>query len=213
MHGVGYALEAGREHARSDAVSSLKVKLGLLVAVVGRRGRAARAARLRRPTSRRCWSLPVTVALALGVTQLLAAGMTAPLREMTEAARRMARGDYSGRVRTSATDEVGELARAFNPMAEDLATRRPRAPRPDRHRLPRAAHAADGADRAAGEPRRRRRAAPDADHLGAALDQAERLGRLVDDLLELSRLEAGVVDLDRPGRPAARAGRRVRRRR
>ena len=33
----------------------------------------------------------------------------------------MARGDYTGRVRTSATDEVGQLATAFNRMAEDLA--------------------------------------------------------------------------------------------
>ena len=66
-------------------------------------------------------SLPVTVALALGVTQLLAVGMTSPLREMTAAARRMARGDYSGRVTATSSDEVGELARAFNRMAEDLA--------------------------------------------------------------------------------------------
>ena len=66
--------------------------------------------------------LPVSVALALGVTQLLAAGMVAPLRRMTEVSRAMARGDYSGRVRTSATDEVGQLAAAFNRMAEDLAT-------------------------------------------------------------------------------------------
>ena len=55
------------------------------------------------------------------MTQLLAVGMTSPLREMTAAARRMARGDYSGRVTATSSDEVGELARAFNRMAEDLA--------------------------------------------------------------------------------------------
>ena len=47
--------------------------------------------------------------------------MTSPLREMTAAARRMARGDYAGRVTATSRDEVGELARAFNPMAADLA--------------------------------------------------------------------------------------------
>ena len=67
-------------------------------------------------------SIPVTVLLALGVTQLLAVGMTSPLRQMTEAARRMAAGDYAVRVDTGSTDEVGELARAFNTMAADLAT-------------------------------------------------------------------------------------------
>ena len=67
-------------------------------------------------------SIPVTVLLALGVTQLLAVGMTSPLRQMTEAARRMAAGDYDVRVDDPSTDEVGELARAFNRMAADLAT-------------------------------------------------------------------------------------------
>ena len=47
--------------------------------------------------------------------------MTSPLREMTAAARAMARGDYTRRVRATSRDEVGELARAFNLMAADLA--------------------------------------------------------------------------------------------
>ena len=47
--------------------------------------------------------------------------MTSPLREMTAAARAMARGDYTRRVRATSRDEVGELARAFNQMAADLA--------------------------------------------------------------------------------------------
>ena len=67
-------------------------------------------------------AVPVTVALALAVTQLLAVGMTSPLREMTEATRRMARGDYRARVRADSSDEIGELARAFNQMAAELAT-------------------------------------------------------------------------------------------
>ncbi|SED17656.1 Signal transduction histidine kinase [Nocardioides exalbidus] len=178
-----------------DAVSSLKVKLGLLVAasvvtavLLTLLGSAAHVSPL--------LVLPVSVALALGVTQLLAAGMVAPLRRMTEVTRAMARGDYSGRVRTSATDEVGQLAAAFNTMAEDLAT----VDRERRDLIATVSHElrtpltamtallenlADGVVPA------------DADHLAAALEEAQRLGRLVDDLLQLSRLEAGVVDLDR----------------
>ena len=140
--------------------------------------------------------LPVSVALALGVTQLLAAGMVAPLRRMTEVSRAMARGDYTGRVRTSATDEVGQLATAFNRMAEDLA----RVDRERRDLIATVSHElrtpltamtallenlADGVVPA------------DSQHLGGALEEAQRLGRLVEDLLQLSRLEAGVVDLDR----------------
>ncbi len=66
------------------------------------------------------YTLPVAVLLALAVTQLLARGMTSPLRSMTAAARAMARGDYSRRVQATSRDEVGELARAFNRMAADL---------------------------------------------------------------------------------------------
>ena len=66
------------------------------------------------------YTLPLSVVLALIVTQLLARGMTSPLREMTAAARAMARGDYTRRVRATSRDEVGELAHAFNRMAEDL---------------------------------------------------------------------------------------------
>ncbi len=180
---------------RLQAVSSLKVKLGLLVAtsvvvavLLTLLGSNADVSPL--------LVLPVSVALALGVTQLLAAGMVAPLRRMTEVSRAMARGDYTGRVRTTATDEVGMLADAFNRMAEDLAT----VDRERRDLIATVSHElrtpltamtalletlADGV------------VEPDADRLGAALDQAHRLADLVDDLLQLSRLEAGVVELDR----------------
>ncbi|WP_210437515.1 DUF4153 domain-containing protein [Nocardioides xinjiangensis] len=178
-----------------DTVSSLKVKLGLLVAAsvvtavaLTLLGSAADVPAV--------LVLPVSVALALGVTQLLAAGMVAPLRRMTEVSRAMARGDYSGRVRTNATDEVGQLAAAFNRMAEDLAT----VDRERRDLIATVSHElrtpltamtallenlADGVVPA------------DPEHLRAALDEAQRLGGLVEDLLQLSRLEAGVVDLDR----------------
>ncbi|PKH41980.1 Signal transduction histidine kinase [Nocardioides alpinus] len=177
-----------------DVVSSLKTKLGLLVAasvvtavLLTLLGSAADVSPL--------LVLPVSVALALGVTQLLAAGMVAPLRRMTDVSRAMARGDYSGRVRTSATDEVGQLAAAFNRMAEDLATvdRERRdliATVSHELRTPLTAMTAQLENLADGVVE------PDPAHLGGALDQAQRLGRLVDDLLQLSRLEAGVVELD-----------------
>ena len=144
-------------------------------------------------------AVPVTVALALAVTQLLAVGMTSPLREMTEATRRMARGDYRGRVRADSSDEIGELARAFNQMAAELATvdseqRNLVATVSHELRTPLAAltatleNLADGVRPA------------DAEHLGRAVDQAQRIGALVGDLLELSRRRG------RRGTAAARPG-------
>ena len=176
-----------------DAVASIKVKLGLLVAVsvvvavvVAEVGDAAEVP---------WWaSVPVTVAAALAVTQWLARGMTSPLREMTGAARAMAGGDYSQRVTASSADEVGDLAVAFNAMAADLAAadqerRRLVATVSHELRTPLAAQRAllenlvDGV------------VSPDDEALRGALRQSERLGALVADLLDLSRLDAGVAPL------------------
>ncbi len=137
-------------------------------------------------------SVPVTVGLALMVTQLLAAGLTAPLRQMTEAARAMARGEYDGRVQVTTADEVGELGRAFNSMAEELAT----VDRDRRELIANVAHEVRTPLTALGavlENLADGVVPADADHLAEARDQAERLARLVDSLLDLSRLEAGAT--------------------
>src|SRR5436190_3000698 len=174
-------------------VRSVKVKLGLLVGgsvmvavvvtTIGEAGGVPIAL-----------SVPVTVALALAVTQLLAVGMTSPLREMTEAARRMARGDYRGRVREDSTDEVGELARAFNQMAAELATvdREQRAlvaTVSHELRTPLAGLTAVLENLADGV------VPTDGAHLDAAVEQARRLSALVTDLLDLSRVDAGIAAL------------------
>ena len=84
----------------------------------------------RRSSSGTAWShlgwppavtLPVAVLLALGVTQLLARGMTSPLREMTAAARRMARGDYARRVHRHLARRGRRAGPRVQPMAADLA--------------------------------------------------------------------------------------------
>jgi signal transduction histidine kinase len=58
--------------------------------------------------------------LALGATAAVARRILGPVEELTGAARRMAGGDLAHRVEVNAADEVGELARAFNGMADSL---------------------------------------------------------------------------------------------
>jgi len=58
------------------------------------------------------------VALVLGV--VLARRATAPARELTRAARDLAAGDRSRRVDFEAPDELGEMAVAFNAMADTI---------------------------------------------------------------------------------------------
>ncbi|WP_433783126.1 DUF4153 domain-containing protein [Actinomycetospora sp. CA-101289] len=178
-----------------DPVRSVKVKLGLLVAasvvlaaVIATIGAAGGV-----PVA---LSIPVTVALALGVTQLLAVGMTSPLREMTAAARRMATGDHAVRVTATSRDEVGELARAFNSMAEELAgvdrQRRELVANVSHElRTPLAALCAVLENLADGV------AEPDPATLRVALAQGERMSGLVGDLLDLSRVDAGHAPLAR----------------
>ena len=141
------------------------------------------------------WARPLIAAgIALALVQVLARGMTSPLREMAVAARRMADGDWSQRVSDTSADEVGELARAFNAMATDLAAvdrmRRDLVANVSHElRTPisalqaRLENLVDGVEEARPEL------------LRSMLDQTERLGRLVSQLLDLSRLESGVVPL------------------
>lgn len=176
-----------------DPVRSIKLKLGILLV-------AAEAAGMAYFSYGIGWPPPGTTATAIGValltSQVLAHGMTSPLREMTAAAKAMARGDYTRRVRATSRDEVGELAVAFNQMASDLAN----ADRQRRELIANVSHElrtpitalqgvleniVDGV------------AQPDPETLRTALAQTERLGRLVTELLDLSRMDAGVVPLRR----------------
>ena len=70
-------------------------------------------------------AMPITLAVALGITYFFSRGLTSPLREMRDAAEAMADGDYTVRVHVDANsrDEVGQLALSFNEMAEELQGR------------------------------------------------------------------------------------------
>jgi signal transduction histidine kinase len=132
--------------------------------------------------------------LALAMVQFLARGMTSPLREMSAAARAMAKGDYERRVTATSSDEVGELADAFNRMAAELAEL-------DRMRRDLVANVSHelrtpiSALQAVLENLVDEVEDPDPTMFATMLQQVERLGRLVAQLLDLSRLESGVVPL------------------
>ena len=140
-------------------------------------------------------TLPLAIAVSVLAVQVLARGMTSPLREMTSAARAMAAGDYSQRVRATSRDEVGQLAHAFNRMAEDLeqadTLRREMVANVSHElRTPVAGLRAQLENMVDGVT------PADGPALEQALGQVERLGRLVTYLLDLSRLEAGAVALE-----------------
>jgi signal transduction histidine kinase len=175
-----------------DPIRSIKLKLAILLTCSGGVAFAFFNYRIG-------WLPPATtitaIVLALITSQILAHGMTRPLREMTAAARTMARGDYTHRIRATARDEVGELAHAFNQMAADLDA----ADQQRRELIANVSHElrtpitalngvlenlVDGV------------AKPDPATLRTALAQTERLGLLVTELLDLSQIDAGTFQLD-----------------
>ncbi|HEX2087751.1 MAG TPA: ATP-binding protein [Solirubrobacteraceae bacterium] len=176
-------------------LGSIKVKLGLVIVagVFASDVAALVAVKAGLPLVP---SALLAAALALAIVQVVARGLTRPLREMAAGTTAMARGDYSVRVPDGGrADEVGDLARAFNAMAAELAE-------VDRHRRDLVANVshelrtpisalqaklenvADGVEPA------------DPETIRTMLAQVERLGRLVTQLLDLSRLESRAVPLD-----------------
>ena len=176
-----------------DRVRSIRTKLGVVVVGSTLTGLLASLLLVAAGLDQRLALLP-SLAVAVLAVQLLAHGMTAPLREMSAAAQVMAHGQHGVRVRATARDEVGRLAESFNTMAAELAEvdaqrRRLVADVSHELRTPLTAlqalleNLADGV------------AEPDPETLEAAVAQTRRLGRLVTQLLDLSRLEAGQVPL------------------
>ncbi|MDH6612685.1 two-component system sensor histidine kinase BaeS [Streptomyces sp. SAI-208] len=134
------------------------------------------------------------LALALAVSWFVTRRLTAPVVRVAAGARALAGGDRSARAGIDAPGELGDLARAFDAMADDV-THAERA----RHRL-----AADVAHelrtplaslQAGLEELRDGYADPSAERLAALHDQALRLGRIVGDLGELADAESARLSL------------------
>ncbi|WP_433229795.1 ATP-binding protein [Actinomadura formosensis] len=143
------------------------------------------------------WILPSAagaVAVAAAVSWYVSRRITRPLVRLAAAARALAAGDRSARARVSGPGELGELATAFDRMADEL----------NRAELGRRRLAADVAHelrtpltglQAGLEELRDGLAEPDPARLAALHDQALRLGRIVGDLAELSAAESAALSL------------------
>nr|WP_098456259.1 HAMP domain-containing sensor histidine kinase [Sanguibacter antarcticus] len=177
-----------------DRFRSLKIKLAILVVASVTLAAFITWLGLRNtlgPTR----TFPLAIIMSMLFTMILAKGMTSPLREMTAAARSMSEGDYSRRVQATSRDEVGQLATAFNIMAEDLDSsdrvrRELIANVSHELRTPVAALQAQLENLVDGVVE------PTPATMQTALTQTERLTRLITYLLDLSRIEAGAADLN-----------------
>lgn len=139
------------------------------------------------------WIRPIMAgSLALVAVQVLAQGMTAPLRAMASQADKIANGDYDQRVHTDSEDEIGQLATSFNGMAERLAA----VDSLQKDFIANASHELRtpvAAIQSQLENLVDRVSQPDPDTLQRMLQQTEHLSALVRQLLDLSRLDAATL--------------------
>jgi len=138
--------------------------------------------------------------IAGGVSLLLALYLTyrlfKPVRELTYAAQRLTQGDLTGRVKANSSDELGQLGRTFNQMAESL----------QKAQESRRAMTADIAHELR-TPLAVQRANLEAlvdgiypltkENLDSVLEQNHLLNRLVDDLRTLALADAGQLYLEK----------------
>jgi len=151
-------------------------------------------------------SLLVAVVAGLSAVLLilgLSRRILAPVEALTTAARRMEAGDLSQRVEATSSDEIGDLARAFNSMADGLA----RLEELRRNMTADVAHELRTpltSIRGYLEALQDGVVQPEPRIIDALHEEAMLLNRLVDDLHELALAEAGQLRLER--RPVNLAG-------
>lgn len=140
----------------------------------------------------------ITLTVALIVVYLMTYEMTKPLRQMSEATKRYAEGDFSMRIQVEGRNEMADLAKAFNSMARDLASlessRRSFVANVS-HELKTPMTTIGGfidgmLDGTISEDKREH-------YLKIVSDEVKRLSRLVVSMLNLSKIEAGELALKR----------------
>ncbi len=136
----------------------------------------------------------VALAAALAVSGYVSRRMTRPLLALAAAARRFAAGDRAARARVDAPGELGEVAHAFDTMADEVVraeTVRRRLAADVAHEL----RTPLAALQAGLEELRDGLRNPDTPRLAALHDQTLRLGRVVQDLADLSAAESAALSL------------------
>ena len=141
------------------------------------------------------WSGILAGAAGIILTFFLSRRILAPVESLSRAARDLARGDFSQRVDVKSKDEVGELAGAFNSMAQELAA----AETVRRNMVTDVAHELRtplSNLRGYMEAIKDGLVEPDATTIDTMHEEVGVLTRLIEDLQELALAESGQLALD-----------------
>lgn len=188
----------GRDEAQRDAKRPISLRAELTILIVVSSVLAFVLAWIATMLGLNGWiALPVAIAATLVFTYVTSRHLNSPLAQMIDAAEAMAEGDYSARVhlKKSSRDEVGELAAAFNTMADELE----HADQMRRDMIANVSHELRtpvSALQAMVENMADGIVEPTPANMESILTQTHRLSDLISFLLDLSRLEAGAASLE-----------------
>jgi len=159
--------------------------------------RALTAGSLTRPFDRfLLWGGLLAIGIAVLLTVLLSRRMLAPVHDLSVTTQQLGRGDFSQRVNIKDRGEIGDLARTFNSMAEDLE----RTEKLRRNLVADTAHELRtplANVRGYLEAIRDNVVQPDAATIASIHEEVLLLSRLIDDLQELALSDAGQLRLVR----------------
>lgn len=190
--------EMGRDDAQRDTKRPISLRAELTILIVVSSVLAFVLAWIATMLGLNGWiALPIAIAATLVFTYVTSRHLTRPLAQMIDAAQAMAEGDYSARVhiKKNSRDEVGELADAFNIMADELE----HADQMRRDMIANVSHELRtpvSALQAMVENMADGIVEPTPANLESILTQTHRLSDLISFLLDLSRLEAGAASLE-----------------
>lgn len=190
--------EMGRDDGQRDTKRPISLRAELTILIVVSSVLAFVLAWIATMLGLNGWvSLPIAIAATLVFTYVTSRHLPRPLAQMIDAAQAMAEGDYSARVhiKKNSRDEVGELADAFNIMADELE----HADQMRRDMIANVSHELRtpvSALQAMVENMADGIVEPTPANLESILTQTHRLSDLISFLLDLSRLEAGAASLE-----------------
>lgn len=190
--------ERGRDDAQRDTKRPISLRAELTILIVVSSVLAFKLAWIATMIGLNGWiAPPIAIASTQVFTYVTSRHLTRPLAQMIDAAQAMAEGDYSARVhiKKNSRDEVGELADAFNIMADELE----HADQMRRDMIANVSHELRtpvSALQAMVENMADGIVEPTPANLESILTQTHRLSDLISFLLDLSRLEAGAASLE-----------------
>lgn len=190
--------ERGRDNAQRDTKRPISLRAELTILIVVSSVLAFKLAWIATMIGLNGWiAPPIAIASTQVFTYVTSRHLTRPLAQMIDAAQAMAEGDYSARVhiKKNSRDEVGELADAFNIMADELE----HADQMRRDMIANVSHELRtpvSALQAMVENMADGIVEPTPANLESILTQTHRLSDLISFLLDLSRLEAGAASLE-----------------